>query len=108
MILGKPDVDKRVEGEFPPAVITTLREAGWVDIEDLEVADLAQAAGSAGEEGAEPTPPAGNASREEWVAFAATLGITVEDSTKRDEIRALVEQLLDQNDDEDDSDDESE
>lgn len=106
MILGKPGADKRVEGEFPPAVIATLREAGWVDIEDLEVADLAQAAGSAGEEGTEPTPPAGNASREEWAAFAATLGITVEDSAKRDEIRALVEQLLDESDDE--ADDESE
>ncbi|WP_205829311.1 hypothetical protein [Microbacterium sp. B19(2022)] len=40
-------------------------------------------------------PPAGNATRDEWAKFAAGLGIVVEDTTKRDEIRAQVEQLLD-------------
>ena len=45
-----------------------------------------------------PEPPAGNASREEWVAFAKEIGITVDDSAKRDEIRAQVEQLLDAGD----------
>jgi len=42
-----------------------------------------------------PEPPAGNASREEWAAFAKEIGISVDDSVKRDEIRAQVEQLLD-------------
>ncbi|WP_168428976.1 hypothetical protein [Microbacterium sp. K36] len=45
-----------------------------------------------------PEPPAGNASRDEWVAFAKEIGITVDDSAKRDEIRAQVEQLLDADD----------
>ncbi|MEV8167343.1 hypothetical protein AB0O70_05405 [Microbacterium paraoxydans] len=45
-----------------------------------------------------PEPPAGNASRDEWVAFAKEIGITVDDSMKRDEIRAQVEQLLDADD----------
>ncbi len=42
-----------------------------------------------------PELPAGNASRDEWVAFAKEIGISVDDSVKRDEIRAQVEQLLD-------------
>ena len=59
--------------------------------------------GSDGSDGSDESdesvqPPAGNASRDEWAAFAAGLGIVVEDSTKRDEIRAQVEQLLDAGD----------
>lgn len=50
----------------------------------------------------ELAPPAGNASREEWAAFAAELGVDVPEGAKRDEIRDLVTRLLD-----DDSDDES-
>ena len=58
------------------------------------------AAGSAGDgegqaqSGEELTPPAGNASREDWAAFAVRLGIDVSDDQKRDDIKAIVETLL--------------
>lgn len=39
-------------------------------------------------------PPRGNASREEWAAFAVSLGIEVSEDAKRDEIKVLVEELL--------------
>ncbi len=42
----------------------------------------------------EPEIPAGNASRESWAAYATHLGIDVGADAKRDEIRALVENLL--------------
>ena len=37
-----------------------------------------------------PVEPAGNASREEWAAYADALGLSVDPGTGRDEIKQLV------------------
>lgn len=66
--------------------------------EDSEDSDGSDGSEDSDESDESTQPPAGNASRDEWAAFATGLGIVVEDSTKRDEIRAQVEQLLDAGD----------
>lgn len=59
-----------------------------------------------GEDG--PQVPAGNASRAEWATFVAELGVTVDDTMKRDDLRALAEQLLADDDEESDDDEDAE
>jgi len=41
-------------------------------------------------ESAEPVEPKGNASREEWAAWATQIGVEYPDDAKRDDIKALV------------------
>ncbi|WP_431792733.1 hypothetical protein [Microbacterium paraoxydans] len=68
------------------------------DSDDSDHSDDSDDADNADDSDESTQPPAGNASRDEWAAFATGLGIVVEDTTKRDEIRAQVEQLLDAGD----------
>jgi len=58
-----------------PAIAALLVEAGWQELTP------SNADGS----------PRGNASRDEWVAYAATLGIEIPEDAKRDDIKAQIE-----------------
>lgn len=48
------------------------------------------AAGWVGGEQADDGAPRGNASRDEWAAYAATLGVEVAEDAKRDDIKAAI------------------
>lgn len=70
-------------------------DAGTRDTLDREwVADGEPEIVAPAGQGDELTPPAGNASTEEWATFARSLGIEIDEGAKRDEIRALVTSLI--------------
>jgi len=65
--------------------------AGGTAVDDA-VESTSPALDPAANEAASAEAPKGNASREEWATFAASLGVQVPEDAKRDEIRALVDE----------------
>ena len=70
-----------------PKVVAQLVAAGWSVVEVTE-----------------PGVPRGNASREEWAAYADSLGIEVSKSAKRDDIKNAVAFVLAESDEDDEDD----
>ncbi len=91
----------------PPAA-TVPEQTGAVGAEPE--GDQSTGDQSDGDDTAELSPPAGNASRDDWAAFAAKIGLEVDASEKRDDIRTRVEALLaeDEDDEDDDESDDTE
>jgi hypothetical protein len=64
---------------------------GEVAVEDPDVQEVAETAHTeAVIDDTDPTRPAGNASREEWEAFATSVGVEVEEGMSRNDIRDAV------------------
>ncbi|MGE3835251.1 MAG: hypothetical protein AB7H43_10740 [Acidimicrobiia bacterium] len=87
-------VDVPAEGTSARAKFDAQLTEGSLKLELNVVAVAEPAPGEPPADPGEEEAPAGNASRPAWAAYAATLGVPVDEGMSRDDIRAAVTTVL--------------